>query len=96
MPDHFFYFVRLSKDGKANLQRVKNTGVVEEFLHLNVFRGTSEGIFISAISSYTLGPSINYVILKLAIYVLKKKILQLFGLKFTVYNQEWFQIKSGL
>ena len=59
MPDHFFYFVRLSKDGKANLQRVKNTGVVEEFLHLNVFRGTSEGIFISAISSYTLQPTPN-------------------------------------
>ena len=31
-----------------------------------------------------------------AIYVLKKEILQILGLKSAVYNQEWFMIKSGL
>ena len=35
------------------------------------------------------------VILK-TIYVLKAEILQFLILKCTVYNQEWFQIKSGL
>ena len=30
------------------------------------------------------------------IYVLNEKILQYLGLKFPVYNQDWFQIKSRL
>ena len=56
-------------------------------------------IITRGLYTFTKSFTVVYILERLVlqtIYVLNEKILQYLGLKFPVYNQDWFQIKSRL